>query len=76
MIFFLFFLILLITFFWVCIDPLFLKKKKKFVFHLEKPFSQLESIEVRMVELQKDLLEKKISEQDFQEMSKKLKHKE
>lgn len=76
MIIFIFCLVLLVTFFLVCVQPLFLKKNQSFVTRPKKTLSNKEDLENRMSELKKDLLEQKISAQDCQEITKKLKQKD
>ena len=75
MIIFIFCLVLLITFFLVCVQPLFLKKNQVFISVTKKTLSKKEYLENRMNELKKDLLEQKISEQDFQYIANKFKKK-
>ena len=59
-----FFLVLI--FFFVCLQPLFLTKQKKLSYYLQARDFEVIDKENRLAELSKDLLQKKISKQDFQ----------
>jgi hypothetical protein len=71
MIFLLFSLLLLATLFFVCLEPLFIAKQKKFFFSKKRKIADSQESKNRLEELEKDLLTGKISKEDFQILSKK-----